>query len=719
MAEKERKKLSRRGFLILLGTGTASLVLGVSVGLPFARQKIAEFVDGSDGAFGAVEGKPTAWFEITPENQIIVYLPKVEMGQGVHTALAQIAIEELEASWDQVEVRQAGTGQGLDDSVGTSGSSTVSSLYQPLREAGALMRVMLIKEASTILATPVENLKAEKGWVHSTIDDKALSYGEIVRNVEQWEIPDEVPPMKSPTDFKFIGKSIPRVDLVDKVTGAAIYGYDKRLPDMVYGAVARPPVIGAKLIKASEGKAKAAPGVVSLVLKEGFAGVVAETRVQAREALKLLDLEWEVVDSFSQEDIENLVSVGKGKGVVIQKEGSPTEPLNTSQVLTSEFRIPMAFHAHLEPQAAVADVRADKVEVWVSTQAPVRIQEFVAEAIDRDKEEVRVVPSYLGGGFGRKVEEKVAVEAAILSDSIGKPVHVGWTREEDFQYGYLRPPTHHVLRGVVNSKGKIEALEHQQSSGQVSFPFLPKIAKTVLGADFGSWRGAMIQYGVPNKQTITYLADLPIPTGWWRGLGLFANIFAIESFIDELAFSIGMDPLEFRLLNMPETKLGERMRNALIRAKAVSDWTRPAPEGVGRGVALALDAGTVVVEIAEVRIDNNRVKVDKVFAVVDPGMVISPDGAKAQVEGALTMGLSSVLYEEAIAENGLPSPSNFDRYPLLSMRDTPDIHVELIQGDDKPHGLGEPPIGPIGAAVANALFYLTGERLRTLPFGSF
>jgi isoquinoline 1-oxidoreductase beta subunit len=330
-----------------------------------------------------------------------------------------------------------------------------------------------------------------------------------------------------------------------------------------------------------------------------------------------------------------------------------------------------------------------------------------------------VVPSYLGGGFGRKVEEKVAVEAAILSDSIGKPVHVGWTREEDFQYGYLRPPTHHVLRGVVNSNGKIEALEHQQSSGQVSFPFLPKIAKTVLGADFGSWRGAMIQYGVPNKQTITYLADLPIPTGWWRGLGLFANIFAIESFIDELAFSIGMDPLEFRLLNMPETKLGERMRNALIRAKAVSDWTRPAPEGVGRGVALALDAGTVVVEIAEVRIDNNRVKVDKVFAVVDPGMVISPDGAKAQVEGALTMGLSSVLYEEAIAENGLPSPSNFDRYPLLSMRDTPDIHVELIQGDDKPHGLGEPPIGPIGAAVANALFYLTGERLRTLPFGSF
>lgn len=716
MAKKERKKLSRRGFLILLGAGSAGLVLGVTVGLPFARRKIAEYLDGSDGSFGAVQGEPTAWFEITPENRVRVYLPKVEMGQGVHTALAQIAIEELEVDWDQLEVRQAGTGQGLDDSIGTSASNTVSSLYLPLREAGALMRVMLINEAAQLLQVPAENLIAENGRViDSRNADTFLTYGEIVQQVEEWTLPDEVPALKPRSEFKLIGQSLPRVDLVDKVTGAAVFGYDERLPGMLYGAVARPPKLGSRLLSASLGTAMEMPGVVKVVLEEGFAGVVAETRLQARQAVQNLELEWEQVEPIQQADIERMVTVGLGKEVVIQRAGNPEAVFNNSQFIQAEYRMPMAYHAHLEPQAAVVDVRPDLVEVRVSTQAPVRIQEQVAEAIGRDPAEVRVMPSYLGGGFGRKVEEKVAVEAARLSASAGKPVHVGWTREEDFLYGYLRPPTHHVLRGVVDSQGKITAMEHKQASGQVSFAFMPSIVKSILGADFGSWRGAMIQYAVPDKQTVTYLADLPVPTGWWRGLGILPNIFALESFIDELAFSIGMDPLEFRLVNLPDTQIGERFRNALLKARDISGWASPKPEGVGRGVAMSVDVGTIVVETVELRIDNNKPQLEKVFAVVDPGLVISPDGAKAQIEGALTMGLSSALYEDARVADGQLAASNFNGYPLLTMRDMPSIQVALIQGDDKPHGLGEPPIGPIGAAVANAWFDLTGNRPRSLP----
>lgn len=715
-AKKKKRKLSRRGFLILLGVGGAGLVVGVQFGVPFARRKIAEFIEGSDGSFGGVEGEPTAWFEITPDNIVRVYLPKVEMGQGVHTALAQIAAEELEVPWEQIEVRQAGTGQGLDDSMGTSGSTSVAGLYQPIREAAASMRVMILAEASRILDRPVERLRAEDGQVVDLDDDsRAMAYGEVVVEVEEWTLPDEVPPLKPVGEFKVVGQSKPRVDIRAKVTGEAVYGYDMRLPGMLYGAVARPPRTWAELLSAGPGKAAGMPGVVQVVVEDGFAGVVAETNYQARQAVQQLELEWGGGLNYQQEDIERMVTVGEGREVTIQKEGNPNRVLEELETISASYRTPMAFHAHLEAQAAVVDARPDGVDVWVSTQSPVRMRGFVAKVLGRKEEEVTVMPAYLGGGFGRKVGAEVVVEAARLSGAVGKPVHVGWTREEDFLYGYLRPPTHSELRGAANAEGKILAMEHRQASGEVSFPFFPGIAKAVLGADFGSWRGAMIPYDVQDKQTVTYLAALPVSTGWWRGLGLLPNVFATESFMDELAVSVGVDPLEFRLRNLPDTDLGERMRQALEAAAKLSGWNKPAPEGVGRGVAMGTDAGTVVAEVAEVVMDGSDFRVQKVYAVVDPGLVISPDGAKAQIEGAITMGLSSVLKEAATVKDGLPGQSNFGAYPLLTMREAPELEIQLLQGDDRPHGLGEPPIAPIGAAVANALYDLTGQRIRTLP----
>ena len=496
--------------------------------------------------------------------------------------------------------------------------------------------------------------------------------------------------------------------------GKAVYGYDKRVPDLLSGAVARPPEIGAMLKSAGPGDAGERPGVVHVVIEEDFACVVAETREQAYDAVNALSLEWETEKSWEQAEIEALVTVGQGKGVVIQKEGNPDKTLEGSAAITAEYRTPMAFHAHLEPQAATADVRSDHVEVWAATQFPVRLREFIAKALDRPEDEIKVTPTYLGGGFGRKIGAEAAVEAARLSAATGRAVHVGWTRPEDFRHGFIRPPTHHVLRGVLDG-GRIAALVHQQASGAVAFPFLSDLFKAVLGADFGAWRGAMINYDIPDKRSAAWLPELPLETGWWRGLGLLANTFAVESFIDELAHTAAIDPLAFRLAHLADDELGGRRRRVLETAAEKAGWGSTLPAGRALGIASSVDVGTAVAQVAEVSVDRGEILVRKVTSVVDPGLVINPDGATAQIEGCITMGLSSTLVEEALVEAGQLAADNFNDYPLLRMIQAPEIDVVLLESGDTPYDMGEPPIGPIAAAVANACFALTGQRLRSLP----
>lgn len=711
--EKKKRKLSRRDFLIAVGVAGGGLLLGTQVGLPFARLKVAELVD-SGAAPGGMEAEATAWFQVTPDNAVKLFIPKAEMGQGVHTALAQIAAEELEIDWQQLQVIQAGTGQGLDDSFGTGASNSVSTMYQPLREAAATLREMLSAEAARQKGIAPEELQAENGYFSIQGGDETISYGEIANATQEWQIPETTPSLKSSTDFRFIGQSAPRVDLRDKVLGKATFGYDLQLPDMLYGAVARPPKIGAKLKSAQPGEADQGEGVVSVVIEDNFAGVAAETRTQAYRALNALDLEWEIDKNWQQVDIDALVTVGQGKGVQIQKEGNPRQGLAGSPLIEAEYRTPMAFHAHFEPQAATVDVKPERVDVYASTQFPVRLREFVAQAIDRQEEEVFVTPTYLGGGFGGKIGTEAAVEAARLSATAGRPVHIGWNRPEDFKHGFLRPPTHHVFKGALDGD-KIAALEHQQASGAVAFPFLSGVFKAILGADFGAWRGARITYDIPNLNTTAWLPELPMATGWWRGLGLLANTFAVESFIDELAHATGVDPLEFRLAHLSEDEIDQRRRKVLETVAEKAGWGSTLPAGRALGVATSTDVNTVVAQVAEVSVESGEIEVHKITSVVDPGLVINPDGAIAQTQGCIVMGLSSALVEEVFIEDGQLTANNFNRYPLLRMAQTPEIDVILLESGDQPFGMGEPPIGPIAAAVANGVFALTGERLRELP----
>ena len=421
-------RMTRRGFLIGLGATGGVAALGITLGLPAARLFVAETLDGSDPRRAEISS-PTAWFEIDADNQITLYIPKAEMGQGIHTSLAQIAAEELEVDWQQLNVRQASTAQGLGNTL-TGGSNSVSSLYTPLREAAAMMREMLRHEAANQLGVAASTLVVENGRFYpSNQPDISLTYGAVVAAMtSEWVVPEEIPALKPASQFRYIGHSMPRVDFQDKLTGQAIYGLDARLPNMLYGAVARPRTINGRLRAAAPGDALERKGVVAVVAEDGFAAVAAESRTQARAGIGAMALEWDEDDQLQQADLDAMVTVGEGKGTVIQKEGDTATAFQNGRSIIAEYRTPFAAHAHLEPQAALVDVQPNKVMAWVSTQDAGIERRSIAEALGRDEAEVEVQATYLGGGFGRKLNVQAAVEAARLSAASGRPVHVGWSR---------------------------------------------------------------------------------------------------------------------------------------------------------------------------------------------------------------------------------------------------------------------------------------------------
>jgi isoquinoline 1-oxidoreductase beta subunit len=719
---QRRWTISRRSFLIGMAASGTALALGIPLGLPAARRQIAQVVEGDTLGFPA-DVEPLAWFEVLPDDSLRLYVTKAEMGQGVHTGLAQIAAEELEIPWERLEVIHASTNRGDDNNRLTAGSTTIKSLYEPLRQGAATLREMLRTQAAVYLNLPAEQLVASDGGFELIGDpDTRVSYGTLVADGVDWQVPKEDVPLKPTSEFQVIGRSLPRVDARIKVTGQAVYGYDKRAEGMLYGAVARPPTLEARIISARSGQAASIPGVVQVVIEEDFVGVVAESRLQAYTARDALEIEWNEGYLWQQEELEEIVTAGGPDGVNIQREGKARSVLTQGTPITAEYRVAFAAHASLEPQAALAEVRGEAVRVWTSTQSESSVRRNVAQALGLKPEQVEIIPTYLGGGFGRKASIKpvvdVGVEAARLSRAVGAPVHVGWDRFEEMRCGFFRPLTHHKLSAVLNDRGRIEAIAYQEASGNALTGSFPKAASRVIGFDFGATRGTLLFYDIPHRDVTVWKHELPIPTGTWRGVGLFPNIFPIESFVDELAYVAGADPLQFRLDHLPTDPLGQRMQAVLEAAAKQAGWGDVLPEGHARGIACCVDAGTVVAEVAEVSLDRERgqIRVHRVVAAMDCGRAINPNGVKAQMEGAIVMGTSAALLEEILVKDGRVVAGNFDRYPLLRHRDTPEIETILLEAPDgRPRGVGEPPIGPIAPAIANAFFALTGVRLRRLP----
>lgn len=684
---------------------------------PIWRRSLAEMANSMEPSYLGDTETPQLWFEVTADNQVILHSPKVEMGQGTFTGLAQIAADELEVDIRQMKVVHAATATGNIDGLSTGGSLSISGLWQPLRELAATMREMLKNEAARILKMDAAALTVKEGVVSG--NGQSLAYGDIVKTVTEWTVPD-TPPLKDVNAYQFVGKPIPRLDLRDKVIGAPIFGMDATMPDMLYGAVARPSAIGARYVSADTTEAEKMPGVVKVVKEKDFVGVVAKSRMEAENARNAIKVTWETGKKWQSEDIEEMIKVGKGEPFVIQKEGSAENVLdNGENIITAEYKSPIGAHAQLEPNGALAFVDGDKATVMISTQVVRITRGEVAGRLGLDEEKVNIIPTYLGGGFGRRLHTPNAMQAAVLSRAVGKPVKCFFNRKEEFQNDTFRPPTHHVMKARLSADGNIEAIEHHVSSGDVMFgsPLFPAIAQPILGADAGAWRGGMIQYGkIPNYRAVSWRVKLPFATSWWRSLGLLANTFAIESFMDELAIKAGKDPVQFRLDQIQDDEAGYRLKEVIKATADKAGWKDGVHNGRAMGFAASTDANTPCAHVAEVSIEGQEIRVHKVTCAIDPGLAVNPDQVRAQCEGAIIMGLSAALYEKMTVKNCRLTPTIYGPYRMALMKHAPkDIDVVILENADAPGAVGEPPLGPIGAAIANAVFRLTGRRLREMP----
>lgn len=714
----EKKKLSRRKFLVRGGLGTVGvLAVGTYLFRNPIRRQIASVINTVETPYQGNTDTPIIWFEITNENKVVLHSPKVEMGQGSFTSLAQMAVDELEVSMQQISVVHADTASGNMDGFATGGSTSVSALWMPLRELAATMREMLKIEAAKKMQLQVSVLKVDNGVVSD--GNKKMTYAQVVAGVSEWNIPD-TPELKPIADYKFIGKPIARVDLEAKVFGESIFGMDASMPNMLYGAVVRPSRIGSVYLGADTSRAEGMPGVVKVVKEKDFVGVVANSLLEAENAKAAIEANWEAQEGLQTKDIKAMVTVGKGEPFVIQKEGDAKVILEDEEyTIVSEYWSPIGAHAQLEPNGAVAFVEADKATIMMSTQVVNITRGEIAERLGFNTDQVNIVPTFLGGGFGRRLHTPNGIQAAVLSKAVGRPVKCFFTRKEEFQNDTFRPPTHHVLKAKLATSGNIEAIEHNVSSGDVAFgsPMLPGFAEPILGADLGAWRGGMIQYGaIPNYRAISWRVKLPFATSWWRSLGLLANTFAIESFMDELAVKVGKNPAEFRLAQIQNNVRGKRLKSVIKAVVEKSSYTDELINGKAMGLAVSTDANTPCAQVVEVSIVDNQIKVHKVTCAMDPGLVVNPDQVRAQCEGAIIMGMSASLFEKMELENGELTPTIYGPYQMALMKHAPKhIEVVLLQGSDTPGAVGEPPLGPIGAAIANAVFRLTKKRLREMP----
>ena len=719
---KEKKKISRRKFIVRGLVGGTGVILGAAfLGRNSLRRSLFDIAENPDMlSYNGDTSNPLMWFEITNANKVILHSPKVEMGQGTFTSLVQIAADELELEMDQIQIKHAETATGNIDGLSTGGSTSVAGLWQPLRELSATMREMLRIEGAKKLNASLDTASVSNGKV--TAGGKSLTFGEIVDGVTEWEIPD-TPALKDVKDYKYIGKPIQRVDLADKVFGAPIFGMDASMPDMLYGSIVRPEKIGARFKSADTSKAEGMPGVVKVVVEEDFVGVVANSYTEAENAKQAIQVRWETEKEWSSEEIENAIKVGKGDKMVVQTEGSASSILSDAEengeLISAEFKSPIGAHAQIEPNGAVAYVNGDKATVIMSTQVIKITRTEIANRLGLEEENVNIIPTYLGGGFGRRLHTPNAMQAAVLSKAVGKPVKCFLNRKEEFKKDTFRPPTHHILKAKLDEDGMIEAIEHNYATGDVMFnsALIPGFLGTMVGSDLGAMRGGKIQYKkIPNYQAISWHSELPFATSWWRSLGMLANTFAVESFIDELALKAAKDPIQYRLDQIQDDEAGRRLRKVIEVARDKSGYQNEGSGNKAMGFACSTDSGTPCAIVTEVAIAGKEIKVEKVTCVIDPGFAVNPDQVKAQCEGCIIMGMSAAMFEKMHVENSELRPIIYGPYQMALMRHAPrEIDVEIINGTGKPGAVGEPPMGPIGAAIANAVFRASGTRLRELP----
>lgn len=715
--QPQKKSLTRRRFLQVGAIVLGGAMVAVYPGRVPMRRAAAQTVENLDFPASISSYRPDFWFEVLPDNTVLLKSPKVEMGQGIFTGFAMLAAEELEMPPSQITVEHAATSTGVIDSLGTGGSTSTSSMFISLREVAATMREMLKTAAAKEWGVDVSAVMTQNGVL--TSGNRTITFAEIAKKTKDWEIP-KTPALKPASAFKYVGKDMKRVDLKPKVMGKPLFGIDQTMPGMLHAVIVESPYIGGTIKSIKTKEAEQMQGVERVIHEGALVAVVAKSRYAAETAARAIEIEWNIPQKWQQTDIEAIVTVGKGTEVNVQNEGDARSIIEKAgeQIFKQEYRTPLGAHAQMEPNGSIAYVEKDKATVIIATQVPSLIRDQVAKALGIDADKVEIKTTYLGGGFGRRYAKMNATESAQISKIIGKPVSVFNTREQEFLNSVYRPNTHHVLRAKIAADGTIEAITHDQATPDMIIEDMAgETGMTMLGADFiSAGHGASIMYNTVNRAATLWHNKLPLPTGIWRSVGIFANSFAIESFINELARKLGKDPIALRLGMVSGTeKINTRYTNALKTLAEKSAWNSPKAPGIGRGMALANDRKTIAAAAVEVSVTDGAIRVHKVTHVLDVGIAVNPEGIRMQIEGCVMMGISASLYEGLQVKDGQIGASNFHEYPLAMLRDAPEIQTFILEGDDVPYGVGEPPIAPIAPAIAAAVFDATGVMPRSLP----
>jgi len=701
---------SRRQFIKTTGAAAASgLVLGF-----YARPS---------GPLGRLHAAgpfaPNAFVRIATDDVITIIVNKSEMGQGVYTSLPMLIAEELDADWKTIQVEPAPVAPEYAHPIFkmqlTGGSTSIRTSWQQFREAGAAARALLVEAAAQKWSVASSAVRTEQG--HAVHGEERLSYGALAATAATLPPPENVT-LKDPKDFKIIGTNVKRLEGPSKVDGSAEFGLDVKLPGMLTAVVAHPPVCGGSLVTFEGAKAEAHPGVVKVKPIGTGIAVIAKDFWSARAARDLLEIEWDDgangdLDTASQR--KEYRALADEVGDVAEDHGDTAAALSgAATTVDAVYEVPYLAHAPMEPLNATAHVREDGCDIWAGTQGQSIDQMVAAHITGLAPEKIKVHTTLLGGGFGRRAnfESDFVAEAVQVANGESVPVKTVWTREDDIQCGYYRPLYLHKLKAGLDGDGMPNAW-YQHVVGESIMAGTPMAAMVENNVDVTSVEGAIhTPYAIPHRRIELTTPNKRLSVLWWRSVGDSHTGFVNESFLDELAEAGKQDPFELRRKLLADQP---RHLRVLELAAEKAGWGNPLPAGRAHGIAMRKSFESFVAQVAEVSAEGGKVRVHKVVCAVDCGIAINPWNVEAQMESAIVFGLTAALHGELTLEKGRVQQSNFHDYEMLRMDEMPEVEVHVVQSAEAPTGVGEPGVPPIAPAVANALFALTGKRIRKLP----
>jgi isoquinoline 1-oxidoreductase subunit beta len=694
---------SRRSFLKTTSAVSGGLLMGV-------------MLPGNLLAAGTLH-TPNAWVHIADDNSITLLCARSEMGQGVYTALPMLIAEELHVNLKSVKVQNAPPAavyvNALLGAQITGGSTSVRDGWEKLRVAGAQVREMLISAAADEWKVDRALLKADQGFVTGP-GGKRASYGHLAAAASKLPVPEKVA-LKDPKDFTIVGKRTKRLDTPQKVNGGAQYGIDVKLPGMLYASLEQCPVIGGKVTGFDAAAAKGMPGVVDVVQIPDGVAVVAKSYWQAVKARKTLNVRWDEGTGAAL-DHHTVLSATRGAmgSVAALPIGKPVGNVaqamqGAAKVIRAEYISPMQAHAPLEPMNFTASYQDGKILLIGSTQFQQGAQGAVAGALGLKPEDITLQTTFLGGGFGRRLELDFIVQAAQISKAVNQPVKLVWSREDDMTHDFYRPMGVNQLEAGLDAQGTPVALHFKvasQSVTQRAFG-LPKETYDPFMAE-----AAVAGYEIANTQHDLHIIDTGMRVGYWRAVSHNMNAFANESFMDELAAAAGKDPYQYRmalLANKP------RFAHVLKLAAEKAGWGAPLPAGHARGIALMEGYDSYMAQVAEVSLDEQGVRVHRVTVAADVGHMVNPDTVEAQIQSSIVFGMGAGLMQEITLDKGRVQQTNYNNFPVVRMFHAPKVDIVLVQSAEKPGGIGEPATALVVPAIANAVFAASGKRVRKLP----